>query len=205
MRQRPALLLLCWGAHVQNGFLQAFLYQFGCRAQRLRLVAEARDPMHLRLATEPSQLPLGVVAMSLLGGFYRRRNTQSPRQDGQSLPVTQRVQRLHRPIAFEQAARLFDQSGRKDSRRSPIEPVVEALAGRKRLARRVEADAQQPETGEQVASQYFGKWLAHSQADLDGANQLGCIVRVNARSRGRVEPPEHLVQPSFAVPLAAAL
>ncbi len=55
----------------QKRFLQVFLNQFGCRAQHLRLIAEARDPMHLRLAPEPGQLPLGVVAMALLGGLYR--------------------------------------------------------------------------------------------------------------------------------------
>jgi hypothetical protein len=35
--------------------------------------------MHLRLAAEPGQLPLGVVAMALLGGGYAPQQTQDSR------------------------------------------------------------------------------------------------------------------------------
>src|ERR1035441_10503541 len=110
MRVRPASLPL-WGLpHVREIFLQVALYQIGCHAKRLRLVTEARNPMPLRLAPEPGQLPLGVVAMALLDGFNCSINTQSPRQDGQRLTIAERIERLDRPVAVEQAARLFDKS-----------------------------------------------------------------------------------------------
>ena len=47
--------------------------------------------------------------------------------------------------------------------------------------------------------------LACGEADLDGADQLGCVVGVDARGGGRVEAGENPVQPGVAVLLAAAL
>ena len=45
---------------------QAALNQIARFPYRLDLIAEALDPMHIGLPTEPRQLPLGEVAMSLL-------------------------------------------------------------------------------------------------------------------------------------------
>ena len=129
--------------------------------------------------------------MALLGAGDCSLNTQSLRQDAQCLPVSQRVERLHRSIALEQAASLFDESSREDCRRPLVEPVV------KLLSRRIEADAQEPEAGQRVASHYFGERLTRRQANLDSPNQFGCVVGVNALGRGWIEPAKQPVQPGF--------
>ncbi len=146
--------------------------------------------------------------MPLLRGGHCPGQTLFAVQDGHRLPVAQRVQRLHRPIALQQPARLLDQPGFEHRRRPPVEPVIEAFARRERAPRRIQANSQQAEAGERVARQHVvaqhrRERFARCQADFDGANQLGGIVRVDALGGGRIEPPEHPVQPTLPVPLAA--
>jgi len=48
---------------------QIGLHQLRRGADGFRLIAEALDPVDLRLAPKPGQLPLGIVTVPLLGGF----------------------------------------------------------------------------------------------------------------------------------------
>src|SRR5271165_6581967 len=110
MRARAASLPSPGQAAVRNMRSPRWPHQFRSRAECPRFVAEAVDPMHIRLTPEPGQLPFGIVAMALLGGGYRGIFAQRACEDGHSLAIAQRIESLHRPITREQAARLLDEA-----------------------------------------------------------------------------------------------
>src|SRR5665213_3114463 len=143
--------------------------------------------MHFWLAAEPSELALGVVAMALLRGFDCGLQAQRSCMHSQRLTVSQGVESFHGAVAIEQPACLLYETGGEHGSCPLVKPLIQLLAGR------VEANAQKAEAGERVARHDFRKRLARNNADLDGANQLGRVVGVDARRRGRVQPREEPV------------
>ena len=85
-----------------------------------------------------------------------------------------------------------------------VEAVVEGLAGR------IEADAEEAEAGERVTGRFLvvedlRKRSSRCEAYLNGANQLGCVVGMDARCGDGVEAGEDAVQPRITVAFAASL
>ncbi len=114
------------------------------------------------------------------------------------LTVAERVERLDGPVAGEESAGFLDEAGGEHLGAALIQPLIERGAGR------VEADAQQAEAGEGIAGQHLRHGLARGEADLDGADELGRVVGVDARGRCGIEAGEQAMQPGAAVALGAA-
>ena len=118
------------------------------------------------------------------------------------MPVAERVEGFDRAVAREEGAGFFDEAGGEHGGAARVEAGIELGT------RRVEADAQKTKAGERVvllfAGKNFGHGLAGGEADLDGADQLGCVVGVNARSGCGVKAGEEPVQPLGLVPFGAA-
>ena len=120
-------------------------------------------------------------------------------QHAQCLVVAEGVERLDGAVAREEAAGLFDEAGGEHGGGTLVEALV------KFLARRVEADAQQAEAGQGIAGHDLRERLACGNADLDGADELGRVVGVDARGGGGIEAGEKPMQPGGAVFLNAEL
>ena len=155
--------------------------------------------MHFRLASEPGQLPLCVVAMPLLRRFYRGLDRHCPRKHSESLTIAKRIQRLHRPIAIQQPARLLHEPCRKHLVAAPVEPLIQ------RLSWRIEPDPQQAIAGQRIAPQHRRHRLPPGNAHLDRANHLGNIVGMDARGRRRIKSRQQSMQPPLAMLSCAPL
>src|ERR1017187_9167457 len=121
--------------------LQILLNELPCLALSLRFVAKALKPVHVRFAAEPSELALGVVAVTLLRGFDCGRQAQRSCQDRHRLPVSQRVEHFHRTESLQQSARLFNEASGKHGLSPSVEALIQLLAGR------VQSDAQKAKAG----------------------------------------------------------
>src|ERR1035438_5264423 len=75
---------------------------------RFCLVAKGSNPVDVRLASKPRELPLGEVAVSLLGGGDRGLLSEGSLDDSEGLFVAERVERLHASVAGQQSLRLLD-------------------------------------------------------------------------------------------------
>src|SRR5580692_5757495 len=106
------------------------LHKVRCGANGFGFSAEALDPVDIRLAPEPRDLPFGIVAMALLSGGDCGLLAHFPCQHCQRLAISQRVERLDRPVAREQAARLFDQPGGEHCGAAPVEVRVKRCSWR---------------------------------------------------------------------------
>src|SRR5947209_1392956 len=79
-----------------------------------------------------------------------------------------------------------------------------------RIAIGIEADSQNAEAAERFALVLpeFAHFLARSQAHLDGANQLGCVIGMNFRSGGLIQAEKNsmkIVGSPAGCPLAKAI
>jgi len=169
----------------------------------LRVVAEGWDPVDLGLAAEPGELAFGIVAMALLGGSYRFFNRQRVPEHLEGLPVAEGVEGFDGAVAIKEGAGFVDEAGGEHLGGAAVEAIIEGLAGR------VEADAEKAEAGEGVAGgrgvQDLGERGARSEADLNGADEFGNVVGVDAGGGGGIEALEQAMEPCFAVACEAAL
>src|SRR5579863_8611982 len=133
--------------------------------------------MDIGLAAKPGELSLGEVAMALLGGGYRSFFGEGSGDDGKGLFVAEGVERLDGAVAHEQAAGFFNEASGKHGGGA----VVEALI--KLRARRVEANAQQAESGEGIAGHDLREGLARGDTDFDSADEFGRVVGVDEIGR----------------------
>ena len=163
-------------------------------------VAEALDPMDIGLAAKPGELTLGVVAMALLGGGDGLGKGELAAEVGGGLAVAERIERGNGAVAGEEAAGFFDEACGEHGFGALVEALVELGAGG------IEADAEETEAGEGIAAlgEGGGDRLAEGEADLDGADELGGVVGVNALGGEGVEAGEDAVQPAGAVAGEAA-
>ena len=113
---------------------------------RFGVVAEGFDPVDVGLAAKPGELALGVVAMALLGFGDGVFSLTPLEENGLRLTVAERVEGLDGSVAGEERAGFFDETGGEHLGAALIEAVVESGA------RRVEADAEEAEAGERIAS-----------------------------------------------------
>jgi hypothetical protein len=122
-------------------------------------------------------------------------------EHGARLAVAERLEGTGRlAVLGEEAAGFFDEAVGEHPCGAGVEAGVEGGAGR------IEADAENAIAGEGVAAGFpgFGEGLAGGEADLDGADELGLVVRVDALRGGWIEAAEETVQPCRAVALGAA-
>src|SRR3954462_11520185 len=119
------------------------LHELYCLGLNRRIIAEAAQPAHLRLAPEPSHLSLGVVAMRLLRRLHRQLAVDFTTNKLQRLFVSQRCKGESGVAIFGvQTLRFFDESRLKHPNSASIDAAV------KRVAVGIEADAQHAEAGE---------------------------------------------------------
>jgi hypothetical protein len=85
---------------------------------------------------------------------------------------------------------FFHQSAFEHDERALVNARIE------RVAIRVQAEAQNGEALEWIAAftPHLGHLPARAEADLDGANQLGRVVRMNLLRCGRVKTTQDFVQ-----------
>src|SRR6202007_1374413 len=93
-----------------------------------RIIPETMQPLHLRFAPKPCQLPLGVVAMRLLG---RQQRLLTRKLSAPELPSMLVIKRCERPrgiaILFQQTLGLFDQSSLEHQLRAAVNALVQSL------------------------------------------------------------------------------
>lgn len=155
--------------------------------------------MHLRLAAKPGHLAFGVVAMALLRCGDGCRFGERAAQNCHCLPVSQSIQRPDGTEAIDQRTGFSEQALGEHTRGSLVDASV------KLWSRRVEADAQKPEAGERLAP--LGEQLRHGatrgQRNLQGADELGSIVGMDAAGSRGVQACEQAMQPSGTAPRMA--
>src|ERR1700683_385796 len=142
----------------------------------LRLVAKTAQPMDFRLAAKPCHLPLGIVAVSLLGGLKRLLACKSTTNIRHSVLVSEKSQRPGGfTVLLNQPLCLFDQPGFEHLVRAAVDSLIE------RLPIRIETQTQNAEAAQGLASALpqFRHLLSRRQAYLDRADELRRIVGMN--------------------------
>jgi hypothetical protein len=159
------------------------------RHPRRSLISKRLKPPHIRFTSKPRQLPLRIVTMPLLrrldSGLFRQRSRQHTRR----LPITQRIQRLHRPISLQQPSRLLNQPSGKHLRAALIQSLIQ------RRPRRIQPDPQEPKPRQRITPHHFAHRFPCRQTHLNRANQLRHIIRMNFRRPRRIKPRQQFVQP----------
>src|ERR1700731_108856 len=144
-----------------------FFRSNSCFLLNLRIVPKAPQPVHLRLATEPCHLPLGVIAVSLLRRLQRLLSSQFAAKELYHLLVPQGRKRAY-PISvfLEQALCFLNQSVLEHFLRAAIDAVVE------RLTIGIEANTQDAESAESITAALpeLCHLLSRGEADFDCAN-----------------------------------
>src|ERR1039457_5506340 len=170
------------------------------------VVAEVLQPVHFGIAAEPGELALGVVAVSLLGSGDGLGERALAAQMAGGLAVAERAHGEDLgAVDGKQSPGLLDQSLLEHAGASRIDAIV------KGGARGAEAEAQDAVALEGVTA--MEQKLAHGAggggADLDGADQLGLIVGMDAEGGFGVEAaqqtPERSGTAAVAQPLAKVL
>src|SRR5579884_683015 len=180
---------------------EGLFYHLSDFSLRSPLVAKAVEPEDVRLAAEPCQLALSVVAMALLGQGNGVSFTNFSAQKRFGLFVSQRIEWPCIAVFFQQHSGLFDQAVPEHRRGAFIDAVVQAFAVR------LQTDAQDTEASQWVAAFFpcFRHGLSRGNADLNGANQLWRVVGMDTFSGPGVEPHEDFVEPSAPVLFTAQL
>ncbi len=165
------------------------------------LVTEGGEPVDVGFAAEPGELAFGVVAMALLGGGDGFFAGEFGGENLAGLAVAKGVENGDgRAVAGDDGAGLLYEAVCEHGGGACVDTVVE------RGSRRVESDAQDAVAGEGIASclPCGADGLAGGEADLDGADELGVIVGVDARGGYGVESVEDAMEPAGGLALGAA-
>src|SRR5947199_454242 len=157
----------------------------------LSIVTQSTHPDHLRLAAEPGHLAFGVVAMGLLSCLQCGFPIDFPSQKLDCLFIAQRTQRARRIAVFlHEACSFLDQTRREHFLCTLINACIEGIASRiETEPKNVEALERLPPSPPQLSH-----FLPGGQTNLDGANELGRVIRVNASGGRRIKPLEYAMQ-----------
>ena len=160
----------------------------------LWVVSKGVDPAHLRFSAKPGDLALGVVAVTLLSRGDGLRQSDFSAQECLSLAIAERIERADGSVTGKQRLRLRNQAIVEHLRGTCVDARIE------RWARRIQPDPKQTEAGERFTT--VGKLCGHgspgSKSDLKGANELGCVVGVDARGSDGIEALEQAMKPALA-------
>ena len=182
--------------------LQHLLYKLAGLGSDGGIVAEALEPADVGLTAKPGELAFGVVAVGLASGGDALGFGGFATQDGASLAVAKRIEGAGCfAVLGDESAGFVDEAVGEHRGGAGVDAGVKAGPGR------VDSDAEDTIAGERVAAGFpcLGERLAGCEADFDGADELGLVVGVDARSGSWIETAEKAVQPSGAVDCSAAL
>lgn len=178
----------------------------GVRAHKVKrfglnigIVSRSCKPVHFGFAAEPGNLPLCIVPMPslrLCDSFVARQLTA---KNSDRLSITKCPERAALiAVALDQKLCLFDQASVEHLCGAAINAVVEVSA------ERADAEAHYVESRQRIASALapllrnrHEAWTlvaSRRKRYLDGANQLGCIIRMNLASGLWIKAIENTVQ-----------
>src|SRR5215813_5327941 len=95
-----------------------------CLALNLRIISEAAQPFHLRLAPKPGHLPLDVITVRLLRRLHSLFTRDLSAQELRSLLVAQRPKRMRRATIFLHKRLGFFHQARAEHL---LRPVIDTL------------------------------------------------------------------------------
>src|SRR5579863_9962562 len=165
-----------------------------------RIVTEAVEPVNVRFATEPGQLAFGVMAVRLARRGDGFGDSQFTVKHVTRLTITKRVEgALRLAVLADEAERFLDKTIREHALRTLVDALVQLRACG------IEADAQDAIAGERVPSPLpdGGERPADGKTHLNGADELGMVVDMDALCGRRIEAQKHAVQPGRAAALGA--
>lgn len=115
----------------------------------VRVIAEARQPMHILFFSKPGYLAFSVLARGRLRGSERLFGSKPSCDEIQGLAVTERLERfgIGWDSGGKQGARLRDEACFEHALAASVQPAIE------QVARRIEAEFNGPESGERFTSE----------------------------------------------------
>src|SRR5579872_2129968 len=165
-----------------------------------RIVTEAVEPVDVRFTTKPGQLAFGVMAVGLARRGDGFRDGQFTVKHVTRLTITKRVEgSLRLAVLANEAERFLDEAVREHALRALVDSLIELRSCG------IETDAQDAIAGERVPPRLpdSGERPANGKTHLDGADELGMVVDMDALCGPRIEAPKYAVQPGRAAALGA--